>query len=388
MTNANNWKLNTKVVKIEHEDGNHASIPPIYQSTTFKAKNMDEMGQYDYTRSGNPTRTTLQEHLAKIIGCETVWAVNSGMSALDIIARLIKPGEHVVAGDDLYGGTQRLLTFLNTNGGANVSHIDLTNLDLVKKTITKDTAVVFLESPTNPLIKVVDLKSIADYAHSMNPNALVVFDNTMMTPLLMKPLELGADIQYESATKYLNGHHDIMAGIIATNSEDLAKRLFFVINSIGSGLAPFDSWLLLRGLKTLSLRLERQQSNALKLATWLQGQGLKVRYPGLKDHPQYELHHSQCKGDGAVLSFETGDLKTSEKIIAEVELYAITVSFGAVNSLISLPCKMSHAAIDPKVRAERDFPEDLIRICVGIEDVDDLIDDLNNALKKAGVVKN
>ncbi|GMF05822.1 unnamed protein product [Ambrosiozyma monospora] len=240
---------------------------------------MDEMGDYDYTRSGNPTRTTLQDHLAKIIGCETVWAVNSGMSALDIIARLIKPGEHVVAGDDLYGGTQRLLTFLNTNGSANVSHIDLTNLDLVKKTITKDTAFVFLESPTNPLIKVVDLKSIADYAHSVNPNALVVFDNTMMTPLLMKPLELGADIQYESATKYLNGHHDIMAGIIATNSEDLAKRLFFVINSIGSGLSPFDSWLLLRGLKTLSLRLERQQSNALKLATWLQGQGLKVRYP-------------------------------------------------------------------------------------------------------------
>lgn len=382
-TNQKKYKFNTEVVRIDQKDQFGASVPPIYQTATFKAPDIEHMGKYDYTRSGNPTRTILQQHLAKLIGCKQVWAVNSGMSCLDIITRLLHPGDEVVSGDDLYGGTDRLLTYLNNNGGIKVGHYNITDVDLVKSKINPKTRMVILESPTNPLIKIVDLKTIASYAHKVNPKCIVVFDNTMMSPLNMKPLELGADIHYESATKYLNGHHDIMAGIIATNSQKLADDLYFVINSVGSGLAPFDSWMLLRGLRTLALRYERQQSNCIKLAEFLEKQGFKVHYPGLKSHPQYELHKSQTKGPGAVLSFETGDVELSERIIHNVDIFNVTVSFGCVNSLISLPCKMSHASIAPEVREARGLKEDLIRVCVGIEDVDDLIADFDQAIKKA-----
>lgn len=377
------YKLETEVVRVEHNDLNHSSVPPIYQSATFKAPDLDHMGSFDYTRSGNPTRSTLQEHLAKLIGCEYTWVVNSGMACLDTIVRLLSPGDVVVSGDDLYGGTDRLLTYINNHAGVKVGHYDTTDAELIKSKLTPTTRMVILESPTNPLMGVVDVKAIATYAHEINPDCIVVFDNTMMTPLQMKPLELGVDIHYESATKYLNGHHDIMGGVLATNSKVLADKLYFMINSVGSGMAPFDAWLMLRGLKTLAIRLERQQQNCMKLATWLESQGFKVRYPGLKSHPQYELHKSQTTGPGAVLSFETGDIAMSERIIAAVDIFSVTVSFGCVNSLISLPCKMSHASIDPKVRALRHFPEDLIRICTGIEDIDDLIADLDQAIRTA-----
>ncbi|GMF06992.1 unnamed protein product [[Candida] boidinii] len=208
----------------------------------------------------------------------------------------------------------------------------------------------------------------------------------MMSPILMTPLELGVDIHYESGTKYLNGHHDIMAGVIATNKKELADKIFYVINATGSGLAPFDSWLMMRGLKTLALRVERQQESALKIAEWLESKKFKVRYPGLKSHSQYELHKSYSKGFGGVLSFETGDVDISSKIVENCEIFGVTVSFGCVNSLISLPCKMSHASIDEKTRKERDFPEDLIRLCIGIENCNDLIEDLENALKIAGAL--
>jgi cysteine-S-conjugate beta-lyase len=246
---------------------------------------------------------------------------------------------------------------------------------------------IFLESPTNPLIKVCDVKSITDYAHKINPDCIVVFDNTMMSPILMTPLDLGVDIQYELATKYLNGHHDIMAGAIAVRDSKLAERVYYVINSTGCGLTPFDSWLLCRGLRTLAIRVERQQENALKVAKFLENVGFRVRYPGLKNHPQYELHQSMCRGAGAVLSFETGDIRTSERIVESTDIFGIAVSFGCVNSLISMPCKMSHASIDAKTREEREFPEDLIRLCIGIENADDLIDDLTKALLKSGACK-
>ncbi|KAG7709135.1 hypothetical protein KL914_001525 [Ogataea haglerorum] len=376
--------LETELVHVDDTNTHNASITPAYMSATFKAKDLDEMGQYDYTRSGNPTRSALQNHLSKIMKAKHVYALNSGMAALDVIVRSLNPGDEVVAGDDLYGGTDRLLTYIKTFNHIKVGHYDTTNLELITSKITKDTKMVVLESPTNPLIKICDLKAIADHAHMQNPDCVVVFDNTMMTPLFMAPLELGADIQYESATKYLNGHHDIMAGVIATNNDELAKKVFFVINATGAGIAPFDSWLLLRGLKTLALRVERQQENAMKIAKWLESQNIKVRYPGLESHPQYELHKKQCTGTGAVLSFETGDVAVSKRIIAACKLYSVTVSFGYVASLISLPCLMSHASISAETRKERDFPEDLIRLCAGIESVDDLIEDLSQAFKVAG----
>lgn len=381
------YSLETELVFNKSNDQYNASVPPLYQSATFKQQSLSNMGEYDYTRSGNPTRTYLQNHMAKIMKANNAFAVTSGMGCLDVITRLLKPGDEVIAGDDLYGGTHRLLTYLNKKGDLKVNHHDTTNTELIKSKINNNTKMIFLESPTNPLIKVCDVKSISNYAHEFNPDIVVVFDNTMMSPILMTPLDLGVDIQYESATKYLNGHHDIMAGIIATRSAKLAEQVYFVINSTGCGLSPFDSWLLARGLRTLAIRIERQQANCMKIAEFLTQVGFKVRYPGLKNHPQYELHNSMCKGSGAVLSFETGSIKTSEKIVESTDIFGIAVSFGCVNSLISMPCKMSHASIDAKTREERDFPEDLIRLCIGIENVDDLIDDLTRALLKSGAVK-
>ncbi|ODV94144.1 hypothetical protein PACTADRAFT_51029 [Pachysolen tannophilus NRRL Y-2460] len=376
--NGKSYAMETELVLANHKDSFNSSIVPLYQSATFKQPSLDDMGEYDYTRSGNPTRTVLQTHLSKIMKAEYSFVVTSGMTALDVICKLLDAGDEVIAGDDLYGGTDRLLT---------ISQYDTTNTKLIKSKITKETKMIFLESPTNPLIKVVDLQKITDYAHEINPDCLVVFDNTMMSPVLLTPLDLGVDIHYESATKYLNGHHDLMAGVIATNSKKIADDIYFAINATGSGLAPFDSWLLSRGLKTLSIRILQQQQNAIKIAEFLSKLGLKVRYPGLKEHPQYELHKSYTKGPGAVLSFETGSIEISEKIVSNCDLFGITVSFGCINSLISMPCRMSHASIDPAKRLERGFPEDLIRLSIGIENADDLISDLTDALKIAGAIK-
>lgn len=313
---------------------------------------------------------------------ERALVVSSGMGALDVITRLLRPGDEVVTGDDLYGGTNRLLKYLATNGGIVVHHVDTTTPEAVQRVLGPKTAMILLESPTNPLIKIVDIPKIAGFAHDANPNALVAVDNTMLSPLLQNPLDLGADIVYESGTKYLSGHHDLMAGVLAVNRTALGERLYFTINSTGCGLSPFDSWLLMRGIKTLKVRLDQQQSNAQRIAEFLENSGFRVRYPGLKSHPQYDLHHSMARGAGAVLSFETGDINTSERIVEGARLWAISVSFGCVNSLISMPCRMSHSSIDPKTRQERAMPEDIIRLCVGIEDVDDLIDDLGRAVSR------
>ncbi len=381
------YSLETEIVYTETTDQYGASSVPLYQSATFKPNSLSNMGEYDYTRSGNPTRTFLERHLSKIMKAGRVLAVSSGMTALDVICRLLNPGDEVIAGDDLYGGTNRLLKYLKTNNGIIVNHVDTTNNEDVFKVVSEKTAMVFLESPTNPLIKVIDIKKITDYVHQHAPKALVVFDNTMLSPMLFNPLDFGADIVYESATKYLNGHHDVMAGVIAVRDLAIGDRLFFVINASGCGLAPFDCFLLMRGLKTLAVRFEKQQRNAQLVAEFLEDAGFKVRYPGLRSHPQYKLHHSYSKGSGGVISFETGNVELSEQIVEHTRIWGISVSFGCVNSLISLPCKMSHASIDAKTRAERHFPEDLIRLCVGIENPDDLIDDLKNSLIRSGAVK-
>jgi cysteine-S-conjugate beta-lyase len=375
------YALATELVYTETKDQYGASSIPIYQSATFKQTSAGGGEEYDYTRSGNPTRTHLERHMAKIMGATRALAVGSGMGALDVITRLLRPGDEVITGDDLYGGTNRLLTYLATNQGIVVHHVDTTTVKKVEDVISDKTAMVLLETPTNPLIKIVDITSIAKAVHEANPKALVIVDNTMLSPMLCNPLELGADIVYESGTKYLSGHHDIMAGIIACNDPALGDKMYFTINSTGCGLSPNDSFLLMRGVKTLAIRMEKQQANAQAIAEFLESHGFKVRYPGLKSHPQYDLHWSLARGAGAVLSFETGDIKLSERIVEAAKIFGISVSFGCVNSLISMPCRMSHASIDPKTRAERQMPEDIIRLCVGIEDVNDLIDDLSRSVR-------
>ncbi|KAJ2898859.1 cystathionine beta-lyase [Zalerion maritima] len=381
------YALATELVYTDSKDQYGSSSIPIYQSATFKQSSAIGGNQeYDYTRSGNPTRTHLERHLAKVMNAHRALAVGSGMGALDVITRILRPGDEVITGDDLYGGTNRLLTYLSVNQGIVVHHVDTTNVDCVRGVISKKTSMVLLETPTNPLIKIVDIPSIAKLTHAANEKALVVVDNTMLSPILSNPLDLGADIVYESGTKYLSGHHDIMAGVIGCNDPAIGDKMYFTINATGCGLTPNDSFLLLRGIKTLGIRMEKQQRNAQTIAEFLESHGFRVRYPGLKSHPQYDLHWSMASGAGAVLSFETGDPALSTRIVEAARLWGISVSFGCVNSLISMPCQMSHASIDAKTRKERQMPEDIIRLCVGIEDVNDLIDDLSQALVQAGAV--
>lgn len=387
-----------------------ASVAPLYLSTTFKVDLENENNQYDYSRSGNPTRTLLQQQVAKLyddIDPNFVFAVSSGMTALDVVLRSFLPSETnnhcIIAGDDLYGGTQRLLNLLKIS--IDTMHFDLSHTEnfkakfydlvTIKKTIVD---IIVLESPTNPLCKIIDIPHLIKFIRKYSPETLIVIDNTMMSGLNCNPLKFGADVVYESATKYLNGHHDIMAGVIIAKNKLLAEKIYFLINSTGSGLNPMDSWLLIRGLKTLSIRLHKQQLNALAISHWLEegcgfkthnnNNNLKTRYIGLKSHPDYELHRSFNKGPGAVISLQTGSIPISKKIVASklLKLWNVTVSFGCVNSLISMPCLMSHASIDPELRKERQFPEDLIRLCCGIEDVKALQEDLLGAFVEAGVI--
>ncbi|EMD34086.1 CsMn27 [Gelatoporia subvermispora B] len=367
----------------DHKDQHGSSSVPIYQTATFKGIG----GQYDYTRSGNPTRTHLEHHIAKISSAEHAFAVSSGMAALDVITRILKPGCEVIAGDDLYGGTNRLLTYLKSHMGVTVHHVDTTDAPTILPFLNPGkTAMILLETPTNPLLKIVDIARISAMVKERCEDAVIVVDNTMMSPYLQRPLEHGADIVYDSATKYLSGHHDLMAGVITCNRDDLAKQIAFTINSVGNGLTPFDSFLLLRGTKTLAIRMDRQQSTAMHVAQMLSRMGFVTHYPGLPNHPGKDIHDRIADGYGAVLSFETGDKELSERIVGATRLWGISVSFGAVNSLISMPCVMSHASIDPATRAARGLPEDLIRLCVGIEDPADLLDDLQHALVETGAI--
>ncbi|KAF9909161.1 cystathionine beta-lyase [Linnemannia zychae] len=383
----------TELVYVDNSDGKgpkdnyNAASMPIYQTATFKQSSSTQMGEYDYSRSGNPTRSHVENHLAKIMSAKKAFAVNSGMTALDVITRLVKAGEEVIAGNDLYGGTNRLLSFLATHNNVKTHHIDTTDSETIIPYLSEKTRLVLLETPTNPLMKIADIPRIAEIVHERCPNALVVVDNTMMSPYLQKPLELGADIVYHSGTKYLSGHHDLMAGVVAVKDDAIAEKIYFTINATGVGLGPFDCWLLMRGVKTLAVRMDRQQANAIQIADFLQSHKFKVHYPGLKTHPQYELHAKMSRGPGAVLSFETGNVELSEKLVELTRLWGISVSFGCVNSLISMPCRMSHASIPAEVRAARAMPEDLIRLCVGIEDVDDLLEDLYHALTASGALK-
>ena len=266
------------------------------------------------------------------------------MGALDVIFRLLKPGDEIIAGNDLYGGSNRLIGYLKTHGGITTHHVDTTDptsLVPLLEDPSRKVAMVLLESPTNPLLQIADLETIARLVRTHRPEALVVVDNTMMSPYLCRPLELGCDVVYDSGTKYLSGHHDLMAGVITCDRDDVAKGIAFTINSIGNGLSPFDAFLLLRGVKTLSLRIDKQQANSVLIAQYLDHLGFKVNYPGLPSHRGKAVHDRIASGPGAVLSFETGDVAMSERIVGSARLWGISVSFGCINSLISMPCLMS-----------------------------------------------
>ncbi|KAG9455979.1 hypothetical protein H6P81_000487 [Aristolochia fimbriata] len=350
---------------------------PLYQTATFKQPSAVKYGPYDYTRAGNPTRDSLERLLAKLDNADRAFCFTSGMAALNAVTNLVRIGQEIVAGHDIYGGSERLLSEVVPKKGTVVKRVDTTNSVEVAMAIGPQTKLVWLESPTNPRQQISDIRRISELAHAYG--AFVLVDNSIMSSVLCRPLDLGADFVVHSATKFIGGHSDVYGS--------LSKEIAFLQNAEGAGLAPFDCWLCARGIKTMALRVEKQQENAQKIAEFLSSHPLiqTVNYAGLPDHPGRALHFSQARGAGSVLSFTTGSIALSKHIVETTKYFSITVSFGSVKSLISLPCFMSHSNIPPSVRESRGLTDDLIRISVGIEDVEDLIADLDEAINSGPV---
>ncbi len=354
---------------------------PIYQTSTYHQSDIDHPGEYDYSRSGNPTRKALEDTIAQLEGGVRGFAFASGMAATSSVLSIFSEGDHIVVCEDLYGGTYRITTTFFHRFGIQITFVDASDLDAIKKSIRENTKAIFLESPSNPLLKVTDLKGAVAIAREHK--LLTIIDNTFMSPYLQRPLALGIDIVIHSATKFIGGHSDVIAGLVVVKDADLAKRIYAVQNGFGAVLGPQDSWLLLRGLKTLKVRLDYQQATAQKLAQWLEKHPKiqRVYYLGLDSHPHKALHLGQSDGAGAVLSFETVEEATAKSFMKQVKMAAVAVSLGGVETIASYPVKMSHAAIPREERERLGITDRLIRVSVGLEDIEDLIEDFDRALQ-------
>lgn len=353
---------------------------PIYQVSTYKQEGVGKHKGYEYSRTGNPTRYAVEKYIADIEGGVRGFAFASGMATLSSIVMLFDAGDHFIVGDDVYGGTYRVLSKVFNRFGVETTFVDTSDVEAVKAAIKPNTRAVMLESPSNPLLKVTDITAVAEI--TKENGLLLIVDNTFMTPYWQNPLALGADIVFHSATKYLGGHSDVVAGLAVVKDEKLGERLHFVQNSVGAVLGPQDSYILLRGMKTLGVRMEEHEANARRIAEWLTQRGdiKKVYYPGLKDHPGHDIAVKQARGFGGMMSFDVGSLERANQVLSRVKIFTLAESLGAVESLISVPAQMTHASIPAERRAELGITDGLIRISVGIEDVEDLIEDLEHAL--------
>jgi cystathionine beta-lyase/cystathionine gamma-synthase len=359
-------------------------VVPIYQTSTYAQAAVGKHRGYEYSRTANPTRAALEQCIAALEGGNHGLAFGSGMAAEATIMQLLKPGDHTVAVDDLYGGTYRLFRRVLEPMGLSFSFVDGSDLNAVEQALTDRTRLVWLESPTNPLLKLVDIQAVSALAHARE--ALVVVDNTFMSPYFQRPLSLGADIVVHSATKYLGGHSDLIGGTLVVNREDLFEQLAFLQNAIGGVPGPMDAWLVLRGLKTLAIRMREHDRNARLVAAFLSEHPkvARVFYPGLPSNPQRDLAKSQMSGFGGMISFEVkGGLEPARRVVERTRLFTLAESLGGVESLIELPAAMTHASIPAETRRAHGVADGLVRISVGIEDVADLISDLDRALSQA-----
>jgi len=363
------------------DDKTGSVITPIFQTSTYKQDGIGKHRGYEYARTANPTREALERNVAALEKGKHGIAYASGMAAIDTILRLFVPGDEVVVTDTTYGGTYRLFELVLKHYGLVFKYVDTSSLDAVKQALTDRTRLVFLESPTNPVLRVTDIKAVSDLAHARG--AVVCVDNTFMSPYLQNPLVLGADIVVHSTTKYLNGHSDMVGGIVVLNDDARAQKLRWLQNAVGAVPGPMDCFLALRGTKTLAVRMKQHEANAREIARFLADGGRveKVNYPGLPDHPHHALATRQARGYGAIISFDTGSLARADEVMRALKLFTLAESLGGVESLVSHPATMTHGSVPEADKLRLGVTPGLVRISVGIEDAEDLEADLTQALR-------
>lgn len=353
---------------------------PIFQTAAYSHPDVGKSTGYDYTRQQNPTREEVERIVADLEGGIDSLAFTSGMAAITLCMELFKPGDHIIATDDLYGGTIRLFDGVNHKNKIDISYVDTSDVENISKAVKNNTVAIYVETPTNPMMKVTDILAVSVIARKHN--LLLIVDNTFLSPYFQKPLALGADIVVHSGTKYLGGHNDTLAGFLVTSREDISDKLRYLIKTTGAGLSPFDSWLILRGIKTLAVRMEKHQENAIAIAKFLQGHEKvkKVYYIGLAEHPSKKIIKKQCKGYGGMISFQVDREETAKQVLSRIKLFQFAESLGGVESLITYPIYQTHADVPEDVRKKQGIDEYLLRMSVGIENVRDLIADLDQAL--------
>ncbi|MDD2542672.1 MAG: PLP-dependent aspartate aminotransferase family protein [Desulfuromonadaceae bacterium] len=376
-----NIATQTVQIGLDWDTRTGAVTVPIYQTATFRHPGLGQSTGYDYSRSGNPTRQALEEGVARLDGACRGFPYSSGMAAIANLLLLFKSGDHLIVTKDLYGGTCRLFDKIFSQYGLSFTYVDTSNSAAITAAILPETKAVFIETLTNPLLKFADLRTISSIC--TDNHLLLIADNTFLTPYLLRPLDLGADIAVYSATKYLAGHNDTVAGVVTVKDPQLAEKIYFHQNSVGAVLGPQDAWLTIRGIKTLGIRLDRQQQNAGRIAQWLTTHPriTKVHYPGLADHPNHRLMQKESRGFGAMIAFEVDKCELVEQILLKTNLISFAESLGGVESLITFPEVQTHADIPPELRARLGINNVLLRLSVGIEECDDLIDDLQQALE-------
>ena len=376
------YKLETRCIHSQENKNQPfgAVSVPIYQTAIFSHPGIGESSGYDYSRESNPTRASLENIISQLEGAQDTVVCSSGMAAISICLSLFQAGDHIICSEDLYGGSVRLFRQYEERG-LRFSYTNTSELENIKRLLTPETKAFYIETPSNPTMQITDLFALKQLADEHG--ILIIVDNTFLSPYFQTPIQLGADLVIHSGTKFLNGHNDVIAGFLCSKDQNLAKKIRFLYKTVGSCLSPFDSYLMIRGIKTLAIRQERQQENAIQIAKWLQSRKeiVKVYYPGLKEHPGYEVNKRQARGSGSMISFQVDSKETVEKILQKVELITYAESLGGVETLITYPMIQTHGDVPKEMRERLGINERFLRMSVGIENIEDLIEDLEQALE-------